>query len=717
MMINTVCKNIKCAKGRCQRKAHDGCPTEKCVRVASHGPIGTKDRLYCGPCLKQLVKVSKIIKSDYEITNKKCGTPDCKGPSNYRVRGTTSCTHCAVCAKLFDPPLVADGVKYCEHVMEDKKLCPKQSKFVVNNTNYCKEHSVQADQDGTKTVSTKSKCIVCNKVEPTFGLNSAESTKPTHCKKCAGDLGKDIRHKQCEECIRLKIDNPKRPTFGVESAKPTHCKLHKTDAMFDVSNPMCEICKKVRPSWKHGPTGSITRCQACIPSNDPSWISINEKKPKVEPKVSGGTSKKKQADYCPRCPDDNQKAKMYGLPGGSKQFCFDHKDDGMINVISARCDYDLGADENEEKGTTVSEGRSAEPRVCGKIAQFGVDKPTRCMEHKNDMKRLVGGCKEPNCDTNRASYGIRNRETNKNGKPTHCAEHKKDEMVDISHRLCKYKKDDLFICDIRASYPETEDGPEVFCKLHNINNTTDVTHKKCSELLDEGIRCVTRASYGFLKGNGQTGRAEKCYHCKKDKMVNVVERRCVKCHYGSQGQTPTNRNRQDGKCYRCWRDSDDNNKLLAAKFAQKEQIIVKSLKENDKLKHVSFECDKAVGGGSLRRPDILIRCDSHNVVVEIDENQHNHSSYNDEDVRIIEILYALKSVPLVVIRFNPDSYKEPPKTYRGLFTAEGNIIRIARTNLYNEAIEQLVKAIDVAINLTPTETLSIQYLRYTPKKI
>ncbi len=618
--------------------------------------------------------------------------------------------------------MVVAGVKYCEYKDVTGTLCPIQSKKIVNDTNYCSAHADLVDPTKAKTISTRPKCVECKKTEPTFALNSAESNKPTHCKSCVEKLGETYQnttHKYCEECIRLKVDKPIRPTFGEDSKKPTRCLKHKEIGMIDLCNKMCEVCKTTRPSWKNGPNASATRCKSCVPEDKTNWININDKNStKAEPKVKAEPIKKRnESDYCPRCPADNQKAKMYGEPNGPKQFCFDCKDDGMINVISKRCDFDLGVDENEEKGSTVSEGESPEPHLCGKIAQFGNDKPTRCMEHKEGMKRLVNGCKVLTCNDNRASFGYRNRETNKNTKPTHCSDHIEPGMVDISHVLCKYTENDLFVCDIRASFPKNKDETkEYFCSKHNINNTTDATHRKCSGSDTE--QCSARPSYGYLRGNNNTpDPAEKCYKHILDEMVNVVAKRCIKCHYGSQSQSVVNRNKWKNMCFTCWRDTFDDNDALRKRFLRKEQIIVKSLTDHEKLKNVSFVCDKAVGGsnGCRRRPDILIRRQTHNVIIEIDELQHNRVSYNDDDQRIIEILYALKHVPLIVIRFNPDAYECETKKYKGLFAGKGEDIKIYRATQYNESIAELTEAIISAINANPTEQLSIQYLRYTKK--
>ena len=65
--------------------------------------------------------------------------------------------------------------------------------------------------------------------------------------------------------------------------------------------------------------------------------------------------------------------------------------------------------------------------------------------------------------------------------------------------------------------------------------------------------------------------------------------------------------------------------------------------------------DKAVGE-SRKRPDVLIRLETHSIVIECDENQHR--SYGCESKRTMQIFQDLGNKPLVLIRFNPDNYTD-----------------------------------------------------------
>ena len=79
-----------------------------------------------------------------------------------------------------------------------------------------------------------------------------------------------------------------------------------------------------------------------------------------------------------------------------------------------------------------------------------------------------------------------------------------------------------------------------------------------------------------------------------------------------------------------------------------------------KIKYIS--CDKLVDNGACfkYRPDFLIDCGSHFVVLEVDENQHKGRAYGCEEVRMVNIFQSL-GLSTKFIRYNPDKYKKNGK--------------------------------------------------------
>ncbi len=105
-------------------------------------------------------------------------------------------------------------------------------------------------------------------------------------------------------------------------------------------------------------------------------------------------------------------------------------------------------------------------------------------------------------------------------------------------------------------------------------------------------------------------------------------------------------------CFRCYCILNPNEDI-PRRYKLKEHHLRDVLKE--KFANVNLIFDKRIDNGcSSRRPDVRIECLTHTVIVECDENQHK--SYSCENKRTMEIFQDLGNRPLVIIRFNPDSY-------------------------------------------------------------
>ena len=90
-------------------------------------------------------------------------------------------------------------------------------------------------------------------------------------------------------------------------------------------------------------------------------------------------------------------------------------------------------------------------------------------------------------------------------------------------------------------------------------------------------------------------------------------------------------------------------------FKIKERYLRDELREIFKEQSINMIFDKIIDGGcSKKRPDVLIDCYTHSIVIECDENQH--SSYECENKRTMQLFEDLGNRPLVLIRFNPDNY-------------------------------------------------------------
>ena len=100
----------------------------------------------------------------------------------------------------------------------------------------------------------------------------------------------------------------------------------------------------------------------------------------------------------------------------------------------------------------------------------------------------------------------------------------------------------------------------------------------------------------------------------------------------------------------------------------KERYLTDELRKRFNNSEINMIFDKTVEGGcSRRRPDVLIDCLTHSIVIECDEYQH--VNYECENKRTVQLFQDLGNRPLVLIRFNPDQYvNENDEKVQGCFT-------------------------------------------------
>ena len=236
-------------------------------------------------------------------------------------------------------------------------------------------------------------------------------------------------------------------------------------------------------------------------------------------------------------------------------------------------------------------------------------------------------CAEDGCDT-RAMFDV------EGGKGSFCGTHKKPGMVDVRSKRCTEDG-----CDKQPTF-DVEGGKGSFCGTHKKPGMVDVKSKRCAE---DG--CDKRPVFDVEGGKGRF-----CGTHKKPGMVDVKHKRCILCPIYARNRL------YKGYCVRCFIHTFPDNDIVR-NHKTKERHVADFIRTNFPEYDLSF--DKRIEGGcSLRRPDILIDCGSHVVVVEIDENQHDTYDCSCENKRLMELFMdAGGNRPIVMIRFNPDSYK------------------------------------------------------------
>ena len=122
-----------------------------------------------------------------------------------------------------------------------------------------------------------------------------------------------------------------------------------------------------------------------------------------------------------------------------------------------------------------------------------------------------------------------------------------------------------------------------------------------------------------------------------------------------------------------------------------------------------FEYDKQIKCGcSKRRPDWFIDCYKYSIIIELDEDQHKYTSCDEK--RMMELFQDLGNRQLVLIRINPDKYKEDGKTIKSCFTfSKTNTIK-ATTKNFNKRFNLLVEKIKYYIDNEPEKEITVEKL-------
>lgn len=249
------------------------CFESKVYIRANFGEKG-KTPLYCqdhkGEYENTIIKKCKVCKKfaasfgmrDKNATHcKKCSTEDmvsfgtkcqqCDKHASYGYPDNGKLILCGGHAKTHPD---ADKIQFLRKRKCIEPDCDTGASFGYNNTKkpiLCATHKNQ-HPDKDSMVSMNSKCIVCNKVQPIFGIKGGAIT---HCNSCKEPNMIDNKHETCQvlECIT-------RPTLGLVRGIATHCSDHgKSLGMKDVLNPICTNCNKTSTNPNYKPY-----CSACF---------------------------------------------------------------------------------------------------------------------------------------------------------------------------------------------------------------------------------------------------------------------------------------------------------------------------------------------------------------------------------------------------------------------------------------------------------------------
>ena len=436
------------------------------------------------------------------------------------------------------------------------------------------------------------------------------------------------------------------------------CAVHALDGMLDIANPRCQHpgCTRISPTH-NAPTEA--RGKFCAVHAGPDMVDVQNKK-------------------CahPGCGTQPN----YNVPGQTRgRYCVVHKSDDMVNVRSKLCDFP----------------------TCSKQPVYGASgqkRATRCAVHKDDIMVDVKSrrCAFVGCGVVHPGYG------NPGGKHgSHCFTHKGQLMVRLLHLGCKHSR----ACMRAPRYAEPDEVRAKLCSDHKTKTMVSTESKKC-----QTPKCKHNAEFG----KSESSRARFCIDHRPDGYVDVyAARRCehagctadwdltyettegaVKQHKACLAHAPAGYEDSLKRfCRYCDIREDVEFVCVSCKqrMHKKEHAVVRHLRRVIDTPLIydespGFECTR-------KRPDIRFEMPTHDVIVEVDENQHRGYSESCECARIAEIVGAIGGKAVVFVRYNPDAVKFAGKPHK--VTAAERIDLLVAT--VNEEIAREITKFEVRL--------------------
>jgi hypothetical protein len=365
-----------------------------------------------------------------------------------------------------------------------------------------------------------------------------------------------------------------------------------------------------------------------------------------------------------KCIDCNLKHPIYNLIGLKALYCGNCKTNDMVNVVSKLCiDCNL---------------KRPSYNLIGLKALYCFDCKTNDMVDVKHTKCIECNLKQP-------SYNLIGL------KALYCSDCKTNDMVDVTNPKC-------IECNLKQPYYNLIGLKALYCSDCKTNDMVDVKHIKC-------IDCNLKIPNFNLVGL----KALYCSDCKTNDMVDVKNKKCKT----ELCDTQVSHTNYKGHCLRCFMYLFPN-EPVARNYKTKETFVADFIKES--FPNNEWVFDKSVDNGcSRRRPDIRLELYTHNIVIEVDENQHRDYDVSCENKRMMEIFQDLGSRNIVFIRFNPDDYLDNEKNVTSCWGVNKQgicVVKKSKAKEWTQRLEELKNKIEYWLDKIPEKEVEIVHLFY-----
>ena len=205
-----------------------------------------------------------------------------------------------------------------------------------------------------------------------------------------------------------------------------------------------------------------------------------------------------------------------------------------------------------------------------------------------------------------------------------------------------------------------------------------------------------------------------CFNCsdKPYNAINVMDKLCKQC------DDVQVKNKYDGYCVKCFVYLFPD-QILAKNYKIRENCILEATIKLVKQMYTSSDSIQIVRdsrinkGSSLRRPDVFFNMYTHWICAENDEN--SHKNYSDENKRTNELYNDMNKTPMVLIRFNCDSYIINSNKKASLFKIDktSKLYVIRDQSEFDKRIKTFAECIVKHITKIPEKAITTEFLYYS----
>jgi hypothetical protein len=436
---------------------------------------------------------------------------------------------------------------------------------------------------------------VCGRARPSFEMPGKRP--PLYCKQCAPAGAIDVISKRC-------VCKKSRACFGLPGTRiRLYCKVCKPENAVLVGKKC--VCGKAKPSFCSPIQPIASWCSECKPADA---VSAYRKLCECGTCASFNLPGETIVKWCSKCAPSNavnvtKKKCACGLASAhfamigtmNVEFCANCKPENTFIPWQAKCE----CTKSQPSLNFPGELKGRWCRLC----------PGR---HPNAVNVVSRRCE---CGLSLPKYGFSG-----DFGATFCATCKPPNAIDIGHKFCE--------CGSRPQFGLIG-KPATNCRICKTKHMIKFPTKKCVF-----ANCKELALYG------EDTRC-RCEAHKFETDQNLGERICVSCGLMEVLNA-------QNKCFAC--DPETIKRITK----RHEEAVKDLLKQHG----IDFTNNKVPNGTQcgLERPDFVIYCKTHIVIVEVDESQHKHYLCLCEQTRMVNITQTFGGLPVLWIRFNPDKF-------------------------------------------------------------